>query len=168
MRKHILLTLPVAAAVIGACSILVHPYGDVKGRASDVPLMIDAAMDNAIAKIVEKSCQNCHLERTQWPWYSYVAPMSWLIEGDVYNGRKHMNLSRWDEYDSEQKQAILSEIAVMVKNHKMPLPRYLFLHPEAKLSDSDVDRIYQWARSERRRLKTLAAAQPSTSSGASQ
>ncbi len=111
-------------APIVACSILVHPYGDVKGRASDAPLMSDAAMDSTITKIVEKSCKNCHSEKTEWPWYSYVAPMSWLIEGDVYIGRSHMNLSRWDEYGIDEKQLLLSQIAVMVRNRKMPLPRY--------------------------------------------
>ena len=94
--------------------------------------------------------------------------MSWLIEGDVYDARRHMNLSRWDDYSIDKKQALLSEIAVMVRNRKMPLPRYLVLHAEAKLSDADIDRIYQWARDERRRLKTLASTTPSTSSGASQ
>jgi hypothetical protein len=83
--------------------------------------------------------------------------MSWLIEADVYDARRHMNLSAWDEYDLEKKQAMLAEIAVMVKNRKMPLPRYLWLHPEAKLSDSDIDRIYRWARDERHRIKTFTS-----------
>ena len=117
-------------ALLGACSIFVHPYGDVKHGTSDEG--------------------------------------SWLIEGDVYDARRHMNLSRWDDYSVDKKQALLSEIAVMVRNRKMPLPRYLVLHPEAKLSDADIDQIYQWARNERRRLKTLASTSPGTSLGASQ
>ena len=130
MRKLIHMLLPGTAALLGACSIFVHPYGDVKHGTSDEG--------------------------------------SWLIEGDVYDARRHMNLSRWDDYSVDKKQALLSEIAVMVRNRKMPLPGYLVLHPEAKLSDADIDQIYQWARNERRRLKTLATTQPSTSSGASQ
>jgi Haem-binding domain len=168
LRKHIRMLLPVAAVLIAACSILVHPYGDVKHRAADAALMNDAMVDTAVTRIVGKSCKNCHSERTEWPWYSYVAPMSWLIEGDVYEARGHMNLSHWDDYDIDKKQALLSKIAVMVKNRKMPLPRYLVLHPEAKLSDAEIDQIYQWARTERRRLRTLASTSPGTSSGASQ
>ena len=101
--------LPVAAAVIGACSIFVHPYGDVKHQASDVALINDAMVDTAVRKLVGNSCKNCHSESTEWPWYSYVAPMSWLIEGDVYHARSHMNLSRWDDYSVERKQALLSD-----------------------------------------------------------
>jgi hypothetical protein len=154
--------------VIAVTSLLVHPYGAVKGASRDRPLMVGADIDPAIRRIVEKSCRDCHSEQTTWPWYGYIAPMSWLIEGDVHDGRSHMNLSRWDEYDLEKKQAILAGIAVMVRNRKMPLPRYLFLHPEAKLADADVDHIYQWARSERRRLKTLASTGAATSSEAGQ
>ena len=168
MRKRIRMLLTAAAALMVACSILVHPYGNVKHQASDAVLMNDAMVDTAVTKLVGRSCKNCHSEKTEWPWYSYVAPMSWLIEGDVYDARRHMNLSRWNEYDIDKKQALLSDIAVMVRNRVMPLPRYLVLHPEAKLSDADIDQIYQWARNERRRLKTLASATPSTSSGASQ
>ena len=168
MRKFIQMSLPVAAALTGACSIFVHPYGDVKHRVSVAALVNVAMMDTAVRKIVGKSCENCHSESTEWPWYSYVAPMSWLVEGDVYDARRHMNLSRWDDYGIDKKQALLSEIAVMVRNRKMPLPRYLVLHPEAKLSDADIDQINQWARNERRRLKTLATNTPDISSGASQ
>jgi hypothetical protein len=167
LRRYIRLLLPVAVAVIGGCSIFVHPFGDVKHRASNAPLMNDA-VDPAVTRLVGRSCKNCHSERTEWPWYSYVAPMSWLIEKDVADGRRHMNLSHWDDYDTDKKQAVLSEIAVMVRNRQMPLPRYLVLHPEAKLSETDIEQIYQWARNERRRLKTVAAAAPGTSSGPSQ
>ena len=168
MRRLIRILLPIGAGVVAACSILVHPYGDVKHRGSEAALVNDATVDTAVRKVVSKSCTNCHSEATEWPWYSYVAPMSWLIEGDVYDARKHMNLSHWDDYSIDQKQALLSEIAVMVRNQKMPPSRYLFLHPEAKLTDADVDQLYQWARNERRRLKKLVEDTPSTSSGASQ
>jgi hypothetical protein len=104
--------------------------------------------------IVSRSCQNCHSEKTAWPLYSYVAPMSWMIEKDVHDARSHMNLSRWRDYDADQRQQILSEIGSLVRNHGMPPQRYLLLHPEAQLSPSDVDRLYQWTRSERKRLKT--------------
>ena len=65
-----------------------------------------------------------------------------------------MNISRWFEYTEEQKEQILSEMASRVRNRSMPLPKYLLLHPSAKLSDSEVDRLYRWARSERKRIRS--------------
>jgi hypothetical protein len=82
--------------------------------------------------------------------------MSWLIENDVRNGRSHMNLSHWDEYTLDKQQEILTELSAVVRSRQMPLPRYVRLHPNAKLSDSEIDQIYQWARGERRRLKSIA------------
>jgi len=78
-----------------------------------------------------------------------------MVEKDVRDARSHMNLSRWNDYSSAQRQEFLSSIGSLVRNHRMPLPRYLLVHPEARLSDSDVNQIYQWTRSERKRLKAL-------------
>jgi len=139
----------------GLASILVHPFGAVKKSVSGKPLLGGAVVDRAVIQIVERSCQNCHSERTDWPWYSYAAPMSWLIERDVQQGRSHMNLSHWDEYSIEKQQEILAELSAVVRNRQMPLPRYTRLHPEARLSDSEIDRIYRWARAERVRLKSI-------------
>jgi len=89
---------------------------------------------------------------TEWPWYSYVAPVSWMIEDDVRRGRSHMDLSRWEEYTADQRIALLEQIPMIVRNRSMPLPRYRLLHPEARLSDSDIDHLSQWTRTERDRL----------------
>ena len=116
----------------------------------------------------KRSCQNCHSEKTEWPWYSYVAPMSWMIENDVQRGRSHMNLSRWNGYNPEQQQEILSKMSVLVRNRAMPLPRYLLLHPGSKLSDAEIAYLYQWTRTERKRLKAATAEADSQFSGGKQ
>jgi hypothetical protein len=167
LKKHLGSILLSGVALLAICSVLVHPFGPIKAQASDKPLLLDATFDPQVVRIIEKSCQNCHSEKTEWPLYSYVAPMSWLIENDVQRGRSHMNLSRWNGYSLDKQQEILSEMSSLVRNRAMPLPRYLFLHPEAKLSDAEVAYLYQWARSERRRLKAVAAAEtaPMSSGG---
>lgn len=133
---------------------LVQPFGKVRLSGTDAPLMNTANIDQSVRDILERSCQNCHSDRTSWPWYSHVAPMSWMIEKDVHDGRSHWNMSKWDQYSSEERQEIFSQMAPMVRNRQMPLPKYLFLHPEAKLSDADVDLLYRWSRSERKRMKS--------------
>jgi cytochrome c len=76
-----------------------------------------------------------------------------------------MNLSRWNGYNPEEQQEILSKMSILVRNRAMPLSRYLLLHPEAKLSDAEVAYLYEWARSERKRLK--AATEVNAVSGGS-
>jgi len=155
LKKPVPAILIIGASLLGLASLLAHPYGAVKTQASSKPLLADAPADPAVMQIIERSCQNCHSEKTDWPWYSYIAPMSWLIEKDVNQGRSHMNLSHWDEYNSESQQQILAELSSVVRNRQMPLPRYLKLHPEAALSDSEIDQLYRWARAERARLKSM-------------
>ena len=165
LKKSLPAILIIGASILGLASLLAHPYGAVKTQASSKPLLAGAPVDPGVMQIVERSCQSCHSEKTDWPWYSYVAPMSWLIEKDVNQGRSHMNLSHWDEYNSESQQQILAELSAVVRNRQMPLPRYLKLHPEAALSDSEIDQLYRWARAERARLKSITASKRDTLRG---
>jgi hypothetical protein len=168
LKKRLRLLMLSGAGLLGVSSVLVHPFGGIKAQRSDKPLLLDSTFDPQVVRTLEKSCQNCHSEKTEWPWYSYVAPMSWMIENDVQMGRSHMNLSHWNGYNPEQQQEILSKMSVLVKNRAMPLPRYLLLHPEAKLSDAEIGYLYQWARTERKRLKATASEADTTSSGGKQ
>ncbi len=149
-------------ALLTIASAIIHPYGPVKGTRSGTPLLTVAEANSDINRILERSCGNCHSDGTEWPWYSYVAPLSWMIENDVHGGRSHMNLSHWDAYTEEQRVELLTKMGVEVRNRRMPLPKYLQLHPRARLSNDDVARIGAWAQSERRRLRTSIQAKPKT------
>jgi hypothetical protein len=141
-----------SAVVLGVALSFIHPAGRVKGQASTEPLLAGAEADGRIMKILERSCQNCHSERTEWPWYSYVAPLSWLVEADVHNGRSHMNLSRWRDYSPDRQRDILTRLGVEVRTRQMPLSRYLRIHQDAALSDEEIKQLYVWAHRERSRL----------------
>jgi hypothetical protein len=149
-----------AVVVLGIASLLVHPYGAVRAHTTVEPLLTSAVVDPATLAILERSCQNCHSQNTEWPLYSYVAPVSWLIESDVHRARSHMNLSRWSQYSLEEKQERLAELAAAVRSRQMPPPRYTLMHRNARLSQPEQERIYQWARGERRRLKLLTDRTP--------
>src|SRR6202012_780902 len=87
-------------------SVFVHPLPrEVSGKAS-APLLPGTDVPPAVADVFGHACVNCHSEKTQWPWYSRVAPVSWLVEGDVAKARSRMNLSRWDEYAGERQEEI--------------------------------------------------------------
>lgn len=134
-----------AGVAIGAMAFI-HPFGDVKGKRSSEPLM-------GVHPLIERACRNCHSERTEWPAYSYLPGVSWAIEKDVSEGREHMNLSHWDLYSADDKRDLLARIGTMVRNRQMPLPRYVLLHPEARLSDEEIQAIYEWTKEQRRALR---------------
>jgi hypothetical protein len=92
--------------------------------------------DQASADLARAACYDCHSNETEWPAYSYVAPMSWLIRRDVEQGREELNFSRWDEFGDEAHDA-----AEELEEGSMPPSQYLPLHPDARLSDAEVDQL---------------------------
>jgi hypothetical protein len=142
-------------------SVFVHPLPhEVSDRAS-APLLPGAEIPPSVAGVLANACVNCHSEKTQWPWYSLVAPVSWLVENDVKHAREHLNLSRWDGLQEVDQRMLLTAIATVIENHEMPPHKYVVLHPEAKLSADDSVRVIEWTRAERRRLRAAAANVPS-------
>jgi hypothetical protein len=134
-------------------SLFVHPLRhDISDRAS-APLLPGAEIAPSVTNVFGHACFNCHSEKTRWPWYSNVAPVSWLVENDVKRARKHLNLSRWDSLDPAEQRLLLTAIATVIENREMPPHRYLVLHPEAKLSAEDAVQVIKWTRDERRRLR---------------
>jgi hypothetical protein len=110
-----------------------------------------------VSKVLTRSCLDCHSNQTVWPWYSYVAPVSWLVERDVAKGRNRLNFSDWNQYSLKQREKFFSDIASAVKNQEMPLSQYTLVHRRAKLSEEEKDAVYVWARLERRKLRTISA-----------
>lgn len=112
--------------------------------------------DPAVAKILARSCQDCHSDRTRWPWYGRIPPASWLLSNDVAAARSHMDFSRWGQYSLDDKREILTEMAAELRTNQMPPGRYLFMHPHARLSAGEIALISQWTRNERHKLRAQA------------
>lgn len=108
----------------------------------------NTTMSSEVAAILERACSDCHSFNTTWPWYSQVAPASWLLVSHVDQARRSMSLSDWGSYDSKKKARKLQEICEQVERGEMPLTSYLLLHPAARLSDSDKKTLCDWTRKE--------------------
>ena len=102
----------------------------------------DSPETRALAK---RACYDCHSNRTHWPWYSRVAPISWLLAHDVSEGRGNLNLSLWAEYPAARQLHLAAEIADEVDSGGMPLPMYLWLHTNARLGPADREQVRIWA-----------------------
>ncbi len=79
-----------------------------------------------------RACADCHSNESKWPWYSRLAPVSWLVYNDVQEGREHLNVSEWNR---PQKDA--DEASEKLQEGEMPLPIYLPFHPKARLAPAD-------------------------------
>lgn len=107
--------------------------------------------DNVYQKL-EKACFDCHSYRTNWPWYSRISPVVYLINKDVKEGREHMNFSVWGDYDKSRIIDKLDGIVTQVEDGEMPLSVYLPMHPEARLSSNDTKLIADWAKNSKELL----------------
>jgi len=151
LNKRLRTILIILLAIIVLASVLSRPR---KSEKAEAPILSGAQISPELLNTIERSCRDCHSEATQYPWYSYVAPVSWLIQSDVSRGREHLNLSKWSEYSRVRRQRCLTEIANQVRDGEMPLPLYTLIHRGARLSEADANAIFQWTQSERVRLIT--------------
>ncbi len=97
-----------------------------------------------VKEILMRSCYDCHSNETVWPWYSYIAPASWLLADDVAEGRAELNFSEWKGYDEKRKLKKFKETREEVEEGEMPQWYYVIMHPEAKLSDADKQALFEW------------------------
>jgi len=112
-----------------------------------------------VATLLRAACYDCHSDETRWPWYSGVAPMSWLVVDHVNEGRQHLNFSHWPQDDPGRAARKWNRIAEAVSSGDMPLPSYTWIHPPARLRPEQRDRLAHWAEQEARRLQANAGAE---------
>ena len=110
----------------------------------------------ATGELFRRACFDCHSNETVWPWYSHVAPVSWLLQRDVNGGRSHLNFTEWDRPQRHAK-----DVADEVRRGDMPLWFYLPMHPAARLSDSEKQALMDGAAKSlgpgRRRARNISA-----------
>jgi hypothetical protein len=101
----------------------------------------------AVEAILEKACYDCHSAETDWPWYSRVAPFSWLIVEDVRHGRSNLDFSSWST-DPDREPTPTQRLrwtCEEVRQRIMPPVSYRLLHPQARLTDEEADLLCDWA-----------------------
>ena len=109
-------------------------------------------MTPEVTAIFERSCRDCHSNKTVWPWYTNVAPISWFIANHVSEGRHSLNLSEWGRLDRDKQDRKLRQICDEIQDGVMPLSTYTPLHPGSKLSEQDKKTLCEWTDAERQRL----------------
>ena len=117
--------------VLAVIAIQFIPYGK---EHANPPIVAEPNWNTPKTKeLFSRACADCHSNETVWPWYSSIAPVSWLIQNDVNEGRKHFNVSIWGVLKTNKG----NEAAEEVKRGEMPLWFYLIPHPEARLSANE-------------------------------
>jgi cytochrome c len=155
MRPWIAAALTVAAVMALG---YVHPFGNPRvERAKGLGTLLEGATMPADAKaVLVNKCADCHSSETRWPVYARIAPGSWLIERDIIEARKKMDLSHWEQMPAEKQQVLTAKIFEEAKSGDMPPLQYRLLHWDAKLSKTDVQALSMLGKSASGSEATLA------------
>jgi hypothetical protein len=107
------------------------------------------SMPPSVRTVFESSCMNCHSNQTYWPWYSYIAPVSWIVARDVHDGRRQMNFSEWGAYSPQKREQKLEEICEQIMNGDMPDGKYTFIHRNSRLTQEQREAVCEWTQTPR-------------------
>ncbi|HMQ03439.1 MAG TPA: heme-binding domain-containing protein [Pyrinomonadaceae bacterium] len=145
MRKVIKIGLVVLVLVLAGAQFIRPTFSNppiVPGQSIDEVMDVPAEVN----AILERSCSDCHSNRTNYPWYSYITPVNWFLADHIRHGREELNFSEWSSYSVNRRNKKLEEICEEVTGGSMPLPSYLWIHRDAQLDVHQKAILCDWAR----------------------
>jgi hypothetical protein len=111
------------------------------------------AVSPDISLIMGRACNDCHTNKTIYPWYANVQPAGWFLKDHINEGREELNFSKFNTLETKKKVRKLEEICSEVESGQMPLPSYLWIHRDASLTESERQAICSWTKSEIAKLE---------------
>ena len=136
-------------AALAAVALIVGQSGTARRvttepKTSGMPLSLNIEP----LQVLRHACADCHSNRTDWPWYSHVPPVSWWIVQHVREGRERLDFSEWGTYSPWQRQDKLKSICGLISTGRMPPWQYTTMHPEARLTEKDKKAVCAWIEEE--------------------
>jgi heme-binding protein len=150
--------LPAAAlfGVAAALQLVPSPRPGNLVSAGDRSIQASLDVPSGVHAVLQKACRNCHSNQTRWPWYSYVAPVSWIVARDVQRARSAVNFSQWATQPGPNPGAAagtLSAACAGLRIGRMPPAPYRLMYPEARLTAGEIDLFCSWTAAENRLLR---------------
>jgi hypothetical protein len=144
--------------ILSACAVVFALLQFTNPARTNPPVVSDLMAKNAppthVAAMLHAACYDCHSSETKWPWYSHIAPVSWLIASDVNGGRDHLNLSDWPNDDPMHAAKRLEDMSEKIGYGEMPPGKYTAIHADARLTEGQRKELTDWMDAEAARLKT--------------
>ncbi len=129
-------------AVLAAVFVLIQ---FVPVDRTNPPVESEIPAPEAVRAVLRRACYDCHSNETTWPWYSRIAPASWLVAWDVHEGRRALNFSTWNRLDEKERREAIHEIREEIVEGEMPPLAYLLLHRDAGLTGRDKAALEAWS-----------------------
>ncbi|MDO8951467.1 MAG: heme-binding domain-containing protein [Draconibacterium sp.] len=133
--------------VIGIVTFIVIQFFQPEKNISEITqnhIFKQEQLPENVHQTLKNACMDCHSNNTNYPWYNKIAPVSWMLDKHVTEGKDELNFSEWGEMDAYDKIGALEDIRQEVERKTMPLKEYAALHKEAKLTDEQRAALIAW------------------------
>jgi hypothetical protein len=141
VARYILWTLAVGVAIIQ----FIRPHKNISQKQSSGEITTSFTVPKNVQEVLQTSCYDCHSNSTRYPWYAEVQPVGWWLNNHIDDGKRKVNFSEFAAYPLRRQYRKFDEMIKQVNGGEMPLPSYLFIHTEAKLSQGQKDAFIAWA-----------------------
>ena len=124
----------------------IQPARNKSGQvlATDISKMVSLPQD--VQTMLKISCYDCHSNNTNYPWYTNIQPVGWMMARHIKEGKEELNFSEFGSYASRRQLSKLKAIGNSIMDDDMPLASYTFIHKNARLTKEEKARIIDWAR----------------------
>lgn len=163
-RVRLRKTLKIVLLVLAGLLVVIQVFRPTRDNPPEDPARTLQAVLSPPAEveaILDRACADCHSNRTRWPWYTNVAPVSWFVAEHVHEGRRELSFSSWADYPAARQARKLQGMCREARSGDMPLGSYTLIHRDGKLSKADIETLCAWTAREHDRLAATAAAPPS-------
>ncbi len=140
MAKKILIGLLVVVLLIQ----VMQPTKNQSDTLSANDISLTYALPAGVHETFVKKCYDCHSNNTQYPWYVHIQPIGWWMASHIKEGKDHLNFSEFKTYEPKRANHKLEEVSEELGEGHMPIESYLWLHPEAKVTDEELKAINGW------------------------
>lgn len=137
----------IALILLVALFIIIQFFqpGKNQGETTNTHLFEQGLVDEKMKMVLKDACLDCHSNQTTYLWYHQIAPVSWMINEHITDGKAKLNLSEWENWEPLDQIGALDKMADEIKSGEMPLKPYVLLHPKAKLTEEQKEQFYAWA-----------------------
>jgi hypothetical protein len=139
-RKKISLGIFIAFITIQ----FIQPVRNKSGQVLPTDMSKTVNLPGNVQGIFKNACYDCHSNNTNYPWYSYIQPVGWLLHQDIKEGKENLNFSTFGAYSPRRQRSKLREIETSIKEGSMPLSSYTFIHSKAQLTKEDRAAVLTW------------------------
>ena len=140
LKKIVLLLLVVFIAIQ-----FIQPARNTNGQVLPTDISKVVSVPENVQSLLQTACYDCHSNQTNYPWYTYVQPVGWILQNHITNGKKELNFNDFGSYSKRRQQSKLKAIAGQVRDDEMPLSSYRLMHEKARLNKDEKAALINWA-----------------------